>query len=188
MINVCFEESVLDPNVREALSCAANHAWYGVLSVQALSQVQAQLHLIREELQAAAPLWEAAVRMRLSALVIDVMRLSGHTTTLPPTLIGRVLAYVHTKFKQPLTVAELACRFGITPNYLGRLFCAHTGESFNTYLRALRCTYACNMLRYSHLPVKDIAAEAGFSSVEYFFAAFKQQLGMTPKTYRERME
>ena len=94
--------------------------------------------------------------------------------------------YVHTHFRENISLGALASQFSYSPNYTGMIFKQNTGMSFNRYLNHIRLKYACNMLRFSSFPIKDIALMAGYSSVEHFLYTFKKHIGCTPLEYRKQ--
>ncbi|MEL6332487.1 MAG: helix-turn-helix transcriptional regulator, partial [Cyanobacteria bacterium J06626_26] len=52
------------------------------------------------------------------------------------------------------------------------------------YLRACRLTQARRLLTTSDLPVESVAAAVGYSSRNHFAKAFRQQVGLNPKTFQ----
>ena len=56
--------------------------------------------------------------------------------------------------------------------------------SFNRYLAQTRLRFACGLLSSSDKPVKEIAFESGFGSVEYFLSTFRKYIGTTPSEWR----
>ena len=56
--------------------------------------------------------------------------------------------------------------------------------SFSAYVTGIRLNRACFLLANSDMPLKELAAEAGFRSSEYFHKVFRDQLLRTPARYR----
>ncbi len=187
LLNVCFHSHVMEKEVRETLELISNKNIYGILNEESLVKAADMVKRIADEQGQVGPLSNAMSKAVLGQLLIDIMRLSDKQ--LPQndnSLAAKALAYVHTHFKEPLSISDVAHTMSVSPNYLGRLFSEYTGVSFNDYLNDLRLKYACNMLRFSGLATKEIAALSGYSSVEYFFYVFKKKMGMTPKEYRTK--
>ena len=102
-----------------------------------------------------------------------------------PKTIQKIIQYINKNINQELTLEHIASHFGTSANYLGKLFKKHIGMSFNDYLNRIRLKYACTLIAYSAIPLKEIAHDCGFSSLEYFYYVFKKYYGITPSKYKE---
>lgn len=90
-------------------------------------------------------------------------------------------------FSSPdLDIGILARRFGMSPVYLGRLFQEQTGMKVTDYIQEKRLRFACEELRHSVKPVREIARLAGYRDAGYFNKVFRRSIGMTPGEYREK--
>lgn len=97
--------------------------------------------------------------------------------------ISDVLRCIDENFRNDISVALLARKFGLNPHYLGSLFIAEVGKSIPQYVRDMRLALAAQLLSASSLSVSEIAYECGFSSPSYFISKFREQYGMTPRGY-----
>ncbi len=186
LLNICFEMDTLSRELRDYLSTIGE--LYCVLQEDILLTSERLVADIKKEQCENTLLSSTLSRALLYQLIVQIIRLSGHTVTVPSTIPMGALSYVHTNFRKPISLAEMAAALSVSPNYLGRLFKAHTGESFNAYLNEIRLKYACNMLRFSDIQEKKIGLLAGYASNEYFFYAFKKYMKMTPKEYRRYVQ
>ncbi len=91
-----------------------------------------------------------------------------------------------TRFTEGLSIRELAASVFMSPDYLRQMFKKQFGESPVQYLIRQRIDFACNLLRSSRLPVKEIAAECGIENPYYFTRLFHRVMGQTPSVYREK--
>lgn len=153
------------------------------------------------EREKAAALWgqireEAPARDAFSAIVakgalalLAVLFLRKAAGALPlsvqPKPLQKVVAAVHSRFREPLNLTRLAGECAVTPNYLGALFSQHMGASFSEYLNTVRLRHACDLLSGTDLSVKEIGFACGYSTAEYFQAVFRKKLSLTPLTYRK---
>jgi AraC-like DNA-binding protein len=89
-----------------------------------------------------------------------------------------------------MSLPQLAQILNISVHQLSELLNVHLGMSFYDYINGFRLGYACDLLRASgcQLRVLDIAFESGFNNKNSFYRAFKENLGVTPNEYRERLE
>jgi AraC-like DNA-binding protein len=102
---------------------------------------------------------------------------------------GRIEELVHwieTDAQQPLSLAGLARRAGMSPYHLLREFRRVTGVTPHQFVIALRLRRAAALLRHSRETVLSVALEAGFSDLSEFNRRFRRALGMTPTAYRAR--
>lgn len=82
---------------------------------------------------------------------------------------------------QSLSRAAQAC--GVGPEYLSRLFRAHTGETAATFLTRLRMNHAAKLLQRDGLGVKAAGLAVGFSDPYHFSRAFKAVYGLAPRDF-----
>ena len=97
--------------------------------------------------------------------------------------IGQALMYMHTHFKENITLSSLSARFGYHPTYFSELFHRATGETFLDTLTGMRMTHAASLLE-SGFRVADTCHLAGFGSISNFTELFKRRFGETPSAYR----
>lgn len=101
-------------------------------------------------------------------------------------LVHRALLYVSEKFKEPLTLDQVARELGVSRYYLSRMFSQKVGSGFNSYVNSLRVGLAQHLLENPALPVSQIALECGFESLRTFNRAFQEQVKTTPREYRKQ--
>ncbi len=101
-----------------------------------------------------------------------------------PEFAELAAAYAKTNFTDPIGVEEMASASGYSRYHFSRKFAEATGTTPAVYLKNLRLKESARLLREANLTVKEIAAKSGFSSAAYFCAAFKQEYGITPETFR----
>ncbi|MBE6925970.1 MAG: helix-turn-helix domain-containing protein [Ruminococcaceae bacterium] len=121
----------------------------------------------------------------LNEVVIDIAR--NAVADNAPTDLGiiqDVSVWIQLHIQEDISLAQVAEKFSLTPNYLGTLFKKTMGASYNDYLNNLRINHACHLLQTSDLSMKNIALESGYHSVEYFNYIFKKFCGITPSQYR----
>lgn len=87
-----------------------------------------------------------------------------------------------------LNVEKLAEKLGTNRTYLSKAISQQTGGNFNAYLNAYRIDEAVRLLSDpdNETPLKAIAADLGFNSIQTFYAVFKGQVGLPPSKFREK--
>ena len=91
-----------------------------------------------------------------------------------------VTKYYHTE-KEVGFYADKLC---ITPKYLSRLVKEVSGKSAPQWINSFITLEAKNLLKYSEMSGKEIAARLNFAGVPSFYKFFKAQTGMTPGEYK----
>jgi AraC family transcriptional activator of mtrCDE len=71
-------------------------------------------------------------------------------------------------------------------SHFSRTFHAVAGISLRDYARDLRLRRAHDLLVGSQLSLTAVAVESGFYDLPHLDKAFRQHLGMSPKTFRSR--
>lgn len=103
------------------------------------------------------------------------------------SVIASIKQYLHTHRGRPITLKEIADFAHLTPNYLCRLFKAHTGESPFSHLQGIRMREAEQLLALTDLPVYAIAERLGYEEPSYFARVFRSVYGIAPAAYRMRL-
>lgn len=144
------------------------------------------LHLIRARLGMAVALDVASV------FIYDQTRAA--TDAQPLVSLGRLDGYdprlaqsirtMEGHVDQPLTIASVARRVGLTPRALENIFRRSIGETPGAYYLRLRLNAARRLVADTHLPMADIAARTGFSSAATFSRAFAKGFGKAPSMLR----
>lgn len=92
--------------------------------------------------------------------------------------------------QQELTIGKLAEELNMPAHKLRLLINKELGFSnFSHYLNSYRIPWVCQQLRdteQKQTPILTLALEVGYGSIAPFNRAFKNQMGVTPKQYRDQ--
>jgi len=99
--------------------------------------------------------------------------------------LGRVLAWIHREFAQPLTVDEGARRLSVAPASFSRAFQRRVGRPFSVYVNDVRIAEACLLLRQSSRPIAEIARRCGLPTMGHFHRQLVRRTGLGPRDYRQ---
>ncbi len=99
--------------------------------------------------------------------------------------IQRAILYIHAHFKENPPMSEVAALYAYDPNYFCRLFKKSTGVSYKAYLRTLKLEYGMKLIRYTDLPIIEIAAACGYETQSHFNREFKARYQSPPSSYRK---
>lgn len=118
----------------------------------------------------------------LSANAIDT---SG---TFLPDYIKRIIKDLDKSFAEKITLDSLAHNYSINKFYLEKEFKKFIGITPNEYIITKRITYSKELLKYSSLPVSEIALNCGIDNVSHFINLFKNREGITPLAFRKKWQ
>lgn len=99
--------------------------------------------------------------------------------------IQKAIEYMKLNYRSEISLSDVALHSLISKNYFSKLFKDVTGTNVSDYIQYLRTEQACNLLRSTDLKVIDIAEQAGFSDMKFFYEVFKKITGKTPGEYRK---
>ena len=99
--------------------------------------------------------------------------------------ITKVCTYIQERYKQNITLHELAEIASMNAASFSRFFKKHIGKSPIKYINDVRINIACTYLVNTKSKVYEIAYDVGFHSVSHFNKLFLKHIGLTPKDYRK---
>jgi AraC-like DNA-binding protein len=83
-----------------------------------------------------------------------------------------------------IRLGRVAAHVRLSPSHLDRLLKRQSGTSFVGHLRRARLQRASELLEYSELSIKEIAAAVGYDRVSTFDRNFKQIHACSPRAWR----
>lgn len=86
-----------------------------------------------------------------------------------------------------LSLAEVAEHVGLNEKYFTNRFTKETGETFSSYVTALRMQKAKELLKTTTFKIYEISEMVGYRNVEHFNRVFKKLNGVTPAQFRKTM-
>lgn len=95
-----------------------------------------------------------------------------------------LLDYIHTHYKNKITIETLAKTASISKTEVLRCFKSIIGLSPITYLNSYRLQKAAQLLINTENNIQEIATDCGFDDNSYFSKLFKKNYHVTPHNYR----
>jgi AraC-like DNA-binding protein len=92
--------------------------------------------------------------------------------------------YMLAHFAEPLTEEDLAAHIHLSKRQVSRILRQLFGKSFRQMLIDVRLSRAAQLLSDTDMPIEDIAAAVGYTSLSGFYTAFRKRYGMTVGEYR----
>ncbi|MCD8386392.1 MAG: AraC family transcriptional regulator [Bacteroidales bacterium] len=99
--------------------------------------------------------------------------------------VGKVEDVINKKYRENITLEELAEVAGMTPTAFSRFFRQRTGRTLSEYIIDIRLGHAARSLVDTTMTISEICYDSGFNNISNFNRAFKRKKGCTPKTFRE---
>jgi AraC-like DNA-binding protein len=100
--------------------------------------------------------------------------------------VKEVLDYLERHWRRHPTVNELAASVNLGPSRLAHLVRMNTQTSIRELVRRRRITEAANLLLTTHQRISEIGYAVGFTDMANFNHAFRRELGISPRGYRQR--
>ena len=98
--------------------------------------------------------------------------------------VNAVVDYINLHLGEEIDLKSLAKISHFSPFYFHRIMKAFLGEPVGTFIVRIRTETAARLLRYTDLPIADIAYRIGYSSSSSLSKVFKQFYGISPLEYR----
>ncbi len=100
-----------------------------------------------------------------------------------PSMILKMTLYIQHNYTKPITLASIAQEFGLSKQYIIRIFKKHLGMTVTKYINNMRLEHSLELLKNSSMNINEIAEFLGFNSAYYFCRIFKATYFITPTEY-----
>lgn len=99
--------------------------------------------------------------------------------------ISPVFEYISYNLANPITTTDMANAVHMSRSYFSRAFHKVTGQAPHEYLIKQRMEMAKQLLAYTDMTIREIAATVGYNSEVGFIQAFTSRVLTTPTRYRK---
>ncbi|MGN7358997.1 AraC family transcriptional regulator [Paenibacillus sp. SAF-054] len=128
---------------------------------------------------------EAAEESTYVELAIRQIREEREQST--SNMLDRALAYIRERFREDMSLEDVAEHVHLNPYYFSKVFKQQTGETFIDYVTRLRIDRAKDMMKDGELSLKEVCYAVGYKDPNYFSRVFKKVTGVTPSEYRMQL-
>jgi len=195
LLNLAFSTQVLEELLRYlGQDESGNAALSGPMPPQAVVPPVERDMLERRlyALTAIAPAQTKSLRLNSRLLVADVLTryiLDDDDQTVernskPSSPFERLLAEMAEPEQFTQGIERLKRLSPYSYEHLCRLFRSTLGVTPTDWINERKLIYAANLLVHTDYPVVEIAAQAGFEHLGYFYRLFKKRFGTPPFRYR----
>lgn len=135
---------------------------------------------------------EAEAKLRRFAASLDPGKnpadSSRRITPFSPGNLGKieqVNLYIANNYREKISIARIAAKVRLHPNYLVSLFRKHCGIGLVDFISRFRVLHAQRLLSSTNMKILDIAFDSGFFSASSFYEVFERICKQTPGEYRK---
>jgi AraC family transcriptional regulator len=101
-----------------------------------------------------------------------------------PNWLPQVREILHDRYRENVSLTELAHEVHVHPVHLARTFRRHYQCCVGDFIRKLRVEAACRELLESDATIAEIAARTGFTDQSHLSRILKRYAGMSPGAFR----
>lgn len=176
---------VLQPNPAHAPLFEPFASYLDAPSGQHHARVTADARRIAAEIASPDAFTALAVESLALGMLVDAARLSAtRETGKPPHWLLQAQELLHARFREPMTIGEIATGVGVHPSHLAHCFREQFRVTIGAYVRRLRIEWAAERLREDDAPIVEIALAAGYSDQSHLTRECQRHLGVSPAAYR----
>lgn len=211
LINVLFLPTVLDgtPLGGYPLAVSTSHPYVDLLFDTTLPlanrvnlqgmvgyQFERMLDILQAEVRIQSQGYQDIVKSLFCTMLVWLNRAyvgAAHVRPIQSTgadrrdaVVAAALRYVELHFTDAFTLDDVAAAAAVSPSYLAHVFKARTNRSLIRYLHEYRIRQVCDALHHGVLPVQQVAAQAGFNDLSFFYRVFQRTIGCSPTEYRNQ--
>lgn len=104
----------------------------------------------------------------------------------PQSCSEKVMDYIERHLDEELRVDGIARSLSLSPEHIIRTFRKEKGQTPYQYIKARKMLLAKKLLQESSIPLGEVAAMVGYSSLNAFSTQFKNTIGISPREFRMR--
>lgn len=101
-------------------------------------------------------------------------------------IMDHIIAFIEQNPMRPIQIEDLAEHVNLSVPRVKQLFKEQSGLTPHDYMLRYRIGLGKDMLRYTELPITEIAFQLGFNSSQHFSTAFHKYTMETPSEYRKQ--
>ena len=100
--------------------------------------------------------------------------------------ISSAVSYIERYYSKDLSVSDIASVCGLNRSYFSKIFKEVMGVTPQQYLLRYRMSQACNLLKHTRSPIREISHAVGYPDQLHFSRAFKASFHMSPREWRKQ--
>ena len=166
---------------------------YATMALGGIAASEAPRHLVAPAQQALALRIAASCAAEIAELSLDALCLEllgsmdARAPAVPastPRWLERAVELLRDRYRDELSVAEIAAAAGVHPVHLARTFRRHLRCTPGQFTRFHQLEHAASMLLRTARPLAEVALCSGFADQSHFSRVFTRHFGVPPGKYR----
>ena len=188
VVRLC-KRSCLDVPGKVAVLGVDNDPVYCMFSSPRISSIDpdasalglAAAEMLRQQLSSRKPIRPRSRTIPPKGVVV---RASTDSYPNAPDWFADAISFIEGEIRTGLSASDVFRRAGYSRTLVERAFRKVLGKTVQAQIADVRTETAKRLLLTTTLPVKDIAAQTGYRSIEYFTRTFKSAVGQPPAAFR----
>ena len=132
--------------------------------------------------------YREAVLSHLTLLLVELSRLAADVVVdlrlKDEPLLAEVFGFIEERYREPISLKDVARAMGLTPGHLTTLVRRKTGRTVLEWIIEPRMAEARRLLVETDLSVEEVGRGVGYGDAGYFARAFRRAHGATPLGWR----
>ena len=161
------------------------------LSSPSLSSVEQGAQRIGYEAAALLDRLMNCKRVQRRHFVVDptgiITRHSTDVLAIDDPTVGRAMAFIQERACAGIKVSDVASAIGVSRSKLETHFSNALGYSVHSAIRRVQLETARKLISNTNLPLKQVAADVGFRSVQHMTTLFGRNFRQSPGEYRKSL-
>ena len=117
-------------------------------------------------------------------LMLKIFFTNSPCTIKTSSMVHKVHSYIRQNMSYPITLMDLARAAELSKYHFLHQYRRECGITPMRALWEMRCAEAVSLLKYTNMPIKEIASRTGFSDIKHFFHRIKAFSGAPPSQFR----
>ncbi|GAX08558.1 AraC family transcriptional regulator [Secundilactobacillus silagincola] len=123
---------------------------------------------------------------QLLGALLSGLSVNKSDVTTGSTYVDMAIQYIYKNISNPIKLDDIAKTLGISISYLSRTFRKVTKVSVNQFITSAKIDRASHYLRFTNIPIQQIATRLGYTDSYYFSRVFKKEYHVSPREYRQQ--
>lgn len=131
---------------------------------------------------------EEIYELELKRLLIEILKCTKESNFISGQniYIKKAVSYIQANYNQNLSAKKVADYLEISEPYLQKMFRNTLNISLHAFINQTRISKAKYLIANTNFPIKKIAKDIGYNSIQSFIENFKKVVGCTPTEFKEK--
>ncbi|MDO5522468.1 MAG: AraC family transcriptional regulator [Bacteroidia bacterium] len=179
-----FEGSIIDAVIEKNFLSTQNQILDVGTNEELVNLFSTAIKIAKEDKKSAQQ-YLAGIVFHILGMILSLSQNRSYDARESTQVIERAKIIMGENIHKEIDIKEIASKLGTSYSWFRKFFKEYTGYAPAQYFQELKLRKAKVLLTETNLPIKEIAYELNFSSIEYFLSFFKQRVKITPSEYRK---